>query len=162
MKRVLPYKAVFWDASGTLFKPDIHSSVGVSLYPDANEIVSHLRARGSHFKTGIITNWGKKIHRVVHELGLDDCFDSIVSYDDLQLGKPRKEIFELAATLVGVPAPECCHVGDSYLDDYMGAKGAGMAAYWLDRLAERTPNVVVNDDEVLSSLQDFLEKVEFP
>jgi putative hydrolase of the HAD superfamily len=128
--------AIFFDASGTLFHETSDFSSGIVLYEDAKHVVECLRKRefsGRRVRTGLITNWSARVHDVLHELRLADCFDVVVCSSDVEHGKPAAEPFVLAATSVGLDVSNCVHVGDSLRDDVFGASDAGFDAIWINR-----------------------------
>lgn len=95
------------------------------------------RLHGRIIKTALITNWGRRVHSILAELGLQNCFDTVVSGDDVRHGKPSSEPFLLAATTLGVDPAQCVHVGDSLRDDAFGAFDAGLQPIWLNRNPDR-------------------------
>ncbi|OIO28823.1 hypothetical protein COX86_02560 [Candidatus Micrarchaeota archaeon CG_4_10_14_0_2_um_filter_60_11] len=60
------------------------------------------------------------------ELGLDEYFDLVVSFDDTGEKKPSVKPFERALALLKMPACEVLFVGDSASKDIGGARKAGM------------------------------------
>ena len=57
--------AVFLDASGTLLQSSVSNAIGVQVYADAKDILNAFKIRKINnisIKTGIITNWGNRIH----------------------------------------------------------------------------------------------------
>jgi FMN phosphatase YigB (HAD superfamily) len=130
------WEAIFFDASGTLFREDSDLSSGVVLYEDAERVVECLRKRefsGRKMRTGLITNWSARVHQVLSELRLLDCFDVVVCSSDVEHGKPAAEPFVLAATNVGLDVSRCVHLGDSLRDDVFGSFDAGLDAIWINR-----------------------------
>jgi FMN phosphatase YigB (HAD superfamily) len=167
-------QALFLDASGTLLYSDHDAPIGIAIFADALPILEAARSRRLHgraIKTALITNWGRRVHAILAELGLQDCFDTVVSGDDVQRGKPSAEPFLLAATTLGVDPSACVHVGDSLRDDAFGAYDAGLQPIWLnrhpDRVLSREEERMVrglphssfeNLKDVLSYLEELFEK----
>jgi len=60
-------------------------------------------------------------------------FDLIVTSESARSYKPRPEMFRQALALLGVLPEAALHVGDSFSSDVIGARGAGIAAAWLNR-----------------------------
>jgi putative hydrolase of the HAD superfamily len=91
-----------------------------------------LEALRSKYRLAVITNGGGDIQRLrLAHLGLDEYFDAIVASTDVDAGKPDRRIFDHASKLLGVPAGETWHVGDSLASDVAGALNAGLqAAVW--------------------------------
>ncbi len=136
MKKDRTWEAIFFDASGTLFCEGSDLAAGVQLYPDAKGVVECLRNRkfvGRQVRTGLITNWSSRVHQVLQELNLTDCFDVVVCASDVEHGKPAAEPFALAAASIGVDLGSCLHVGDSVRDDVFGSHDAGCDSLWVNR-----------------------------
>ena len=62
---------------------------------------------------------------VLRLLALEDCFQAIVSADDVSTGKPDPQVFLLAARKLGVP-PERCIVFEDAVVGIEAAHAAGM------------------------------------
>ena len=68
-------------------------------------------------------NW---IDLVLHRFGLQDCFQAVVSADEVEgKGKPEPAIYLLTAQRLGVPTARCIAVEDSK-NGLLSAKQAGM------------------------------------
>jgi beta-phosphoglucomutase-like phosphatase (HAD superfamily) len=70
---------------------------------------------------------GPVIRATIVTLGLDGLFDTVVSREDVNAGKPDPEIFLLAAERVGVE-PQRCLVYEDSDEGLLAAERAGMAA----------------------------------
>ena len=64
-------------------------------------------------------------------LGLMTYVDFIVTSEEAGAEKPDATLFLLCAEKAGCAPEECAFVGDSLRGDALGARDAGMAAYWL-------------------------------
>jgi putative hydrolase of the HAD superfamily len=106
-----------------------HRVQTVELLDGAIEVLETLRSK---YRLAVITNGGGDIQRLrLAHLGLDRYFDAIVASTDVDAGKPDRRIFDHASKLLGVPAGETWHVGDSLVSDVAGALNAGLqAAVW--------------------------------
>lgn len=71
---------------------------------------------------------------VLERFDLEGSFDRVISADDVDAaGKPEPDVFEYAASEVGVPAEECVVVEDSENGVEAGARaGALVVAYRID------------------------------
>jgi FMN phosphatase YigB (HAD superfamily) len=100
--------------------------------PGAVELVRLLRASG--VKLGIISNaiyhpyleWSLQAHALL------DQFELILSSAMAGFYKSRVELYQIAATALGVQPERIVHIGDSYLFDVVGASRAGMRTVWLN------------------------------
>lgn len=131
-----PWQAIFFDASGTLFHDGSDFATGVEVFSDAQRVVECLRKRqfaGRQLKTALVTNWGVRVHQVLRDLHMTDCFDVVVCANDVEHGKPSPEPFALAADSVGVALERCVHIGDSLRDDFFGSFDAGCDSFWINR-----------------------------
>lgn len=101
------------------------------VYPDISEALTYWRDDG--IELGILSNFDSRIHRVVEALGLADFFSSITISTEVGAAKPDFKIFEIALKKHHCSPQAAWHVGDSFKEDYEGAKAAGLRAIWLKR-----------------------------
>ena len=69
-------------------------------------------------------------------LGLMAYVDYIVTSEEAGVEKPAPGLFMLCAEKAGCSPGECAFVGDSLPSDALGARDAGMAAYWFNQSAD--------------------------
>ncbi len=108
---------------------------------------------GKHWILGVITNglsghqWDK-----IHTLGLAQYMpaENIFVSGDLGISKPQKGIFTYACGHIGVPTQEACFIGDSFQNDIVGAKNAGLNAIWFRR-RKASPFGGIQPDQVADS-----------
>ena len=88
--------------------------------------------------------------------GMENCFDALVSGDEVERGKPAPDIFLLAAKRIGIPPGECTVFEDSP-HGIEGALRAGMKAVMIPDLLppweEHRRQI-----EVYNNLQEAAEK----
>lgn len=99
-------------------------------YPDTESTLIELKKRG--YKLAVLSNWDQSLHRVLAAQDLTQYFDVVIASLEEGVEKPEPLIFEILLDKLGVPAADVLHVGDNPLDDYHGAKSAGMEARILD------------------------------
>ncbi len=107
------------------------------VYPDAVPALSALKERG--LAVGLISNWDSRLPLLLDSLGIWQLLDVAVISFQIGIEKPDPRIFLHALAKGSVPAERAVHVGDSYGEDVLGARAAGMGALWLRR-ARRTPS----------------------
>jgi putative hydrolase of the HAD superfamily len=100
----------------------------------AAELLTALRP---HARIAIVTN--NLLEEQQDKLaycGLAPLVDVLVASEDVGVSKPDPGIFHLALDRAGVRAEEAVMVGDSWVNDIAGARGAGIRAVWFnpDRL----------------------------
>ena len=83
----------------------------LQLYPDVPKILRTLRA--AEYALALVTGATRpEVEAVLHKLG-DNLFETIVSAEDVQLGKPAPDGYVRAAHRLGKSASECIVVEDS-------------------------------------------------
>ena len=130
------HHAVFFDVSGTLLESHPAQVLGVQICRDAQSVLQKCRNRsfaGIKVRTGVITNWGQRVHSLFRTLGIEDCFDFVIHAQSYGVLKPDPLVFQRACELVGLGAKQCLHVGDSLYHDAVGAQRAGLHGLWLER-----------------------------
>lgn len=100
-------------------------------YPKAIECLDDLAKRG--VKLAVISNWDRRLPKILDALGLTDRFETITVSAIAGIEKPASEIFERTLERLGAAADRTLHVGDSPIEDYSGAENAGMGAALVDR-----------------------------
>jgi putative hydrolase of the HAD superfamily len=102
-----------------------------SLYDDVTETLQLLRRQG--LQLGLISNSHRPLDTFRSHFDLDDLISVSVSSSDHGFLKPHPKIFEAALELMQVPACDAVMVGDSFTQDVMGARRAGMRGILLAR-----------------------------
>ena len=98
--------------------------------PGAVDTLASLRFAGLTVGVGsnMTADWQ---YAKLKRLGLMTYVDFIVTSEEAGVEKPDATLFLLCAEKAGCAPEECAFVGDSLRGDAMGARDAGMAAYWL-------------------------------
>ena len=115
------------------------------LYDDVPPTLRELRRRG--FKLGLLSNWDYRLRGLIAGTALDKCFDTLIISEEVGVEKPHPRIFELALGSLQVSPAHALHVGDSYREDYLGARAMGMHAILLERHDESMPQHPPRPDE---------------
>ena len=109
----------------------------------AVEILEAIRARA---RVGIVTNNLLEEQRDKLEFcGLTRLVDALVVSEEAGVAKPDPEIFRIALDRLGVDAAAAVMVGDSWANDVVGARAAGIRAIWFNPLGTPRPDA---DDRV--------------
>lgn len=96
---------------------------------------SLLRWQQQGVELGLISNFDSRIYAVLEALELKSFFSSITISSEVGAAKPEPMIFATALQKHRCSAETAWHVGDSYREDYEGAKAAGLTSIWLKRPA---------------------------
>jgi len=121
--------------------------------PGAIPLVKELSKR---FQVGVVSNGMPDVqYRKLETMGLRDVFSCIVLSEEIGIRKPDPRIFYHATQFLHMQPRECLYVGDSYTNDIVGAKNAGMLACWLNREPSTPENEDVPTDFVISKLEEL-------
>jgi putative hydrolase of the HAD superfamily len=112
----------------------------VSAYDEVAGVLAELRRRG--LVLGVCSNWDWDLDRVMDEAGLTSLVDFAVTSARAGVRKPHPMIFRHALDLAGVGAEEALFVGDSWIADVEGARGAGIPPVHVWRWPEAAPPLV--------------------
>jgi putative hydrolase of the HAD superfamily len=104
------------------------------VYPDAYHSLERWTAKG--IELGVISNFDSRIFTVLDSLALADFFTTVTISTEVGAAKPSRRIFAAALEKHNCEPAHAWHVGDSYADDYEGAKAAGLRGIWLQRPEE--------------------------
>ena len=122
--------------------------------PGLGPLLAELRRRG--LRLGVISNWHTALHAILEGLGLHGSFDIVLTSAEAGRKKPHADIFATALDRVGLAASEALHVGDSFEDDWNGAREAGLEALLL-RSPEAPPVPEVTAIADLRAVLDHLD-----
>ena len=101
-----------------------------AVYPDVSGALEALRTEG--YRLGVVSNFDRRLHRVLADLGLGEYFEHIVISSEVGADKPDPRIFRHALDLFGVAPEAAVHVGDDPRKDG-GAEAAGLRVFHLER-----------------------------
>lgn len=100
------------------------------------DIVPSLKQwKEDNIELGIISNFDSRIHAVLKSLDLEKYFQTITISSNAGAAKPDGKIFAIALEKHHCQPQQAWHIGDSFQEDYQGAKAAGLRAVWLQRAA---------------------------
>lgn len=139
------------------------TSQSMSISPLMQQCLDRSR---SSCRVGIITNGAErrqqgKLHLLHAEQWIDP--DAVFISDALGMAKPDPAIFRFACSQTETRPENCLYVGDSYGNDVVGARDAGMPVVWFNRRQRTRPAngptptwEVANDQELLALLERIL------
>jgi HAD superfamily hydrolase (TIGR01509 family) len=123
------------------------------LLPGADEAVRRI---GGRWPLGLASSSNREIiDMVLRRAGWSELFQTTVSSEEVERGKPAPDVYLEAARRLQAPAKSCCAVEDSGVG-IRAAKAAGMTTIALpNRAYPPEPEALAAADLVLDSLQDL-------
>ncbi len=95
-----------------------------SIWPHNVSLMRDMRERG--FLTGLATmSERKNVLDILGAIGLQNCFDCIITGEDVSTGKPDPMIYRLVSERLSTPPSQCLVIEDS-LNGIMAGLSAGM------------------------------------
>ena len=101
------------------------------VYPDVAPALDGLEALGCPL--GIVSNFDSRVLGILEGLGLAPRFASVTLSSQVGATKPAAAIFTHALAQYGLAPARAIHVGDSPVEDFGGARAAGLRAVLIDR-----------------------------
>lgn len=92
--------------------------------PDAPAVLAALAERGYH--VGIASNYDHRLRRVVKGWLALLAVPHLIISSEVGWRKPGREFFECVCRTVGLPPEHVLYVGDDLVNDFDGARNAGM------------------------------------
>jgi putative hydrolase of the HAD superfamily len=101
------------------------------VYPEILQVLQQWREQG--IELGVISNFDTRLHQVLEALDLAQFFTSVTLSTAVGAAKPQADIFKAALAKHQCSPEQAIHIGDSWSEDYQGAKSAGLQGIWLYR-----------------------------
>lgn len=129
------------------------------VFPDVLPALDTLAEAG--IRRAVISNWLWSGPELLHNLELARHFEAVVISSRVGYNKPAAQIFQHALEATGADPRRAIHVGDSYRNDVLGARRAGIRPVLIDRPtsdpARRRADLPPGDDvPVVSDLTELL------
>ncbi|NJK28366.1 MAG: HAD family hydrolase [Coleofasciculaceae cyanobacterium SM2_3_26] len=101
------------------------------VYEDTAEFLEELQKMDVDL--GVLSNFDSRIYQVLETLKLADFFQTVTISSEVGAAKPDPKIFAAALAKHRCEPSQAWHVGDSFREDYEGARAAGLRGIWLRR-----------------------------
>ena len=118
------------------------------IYPEVINVLENWQQK--QIPLGIISNFDTRIYKLLKLLNLENYFRSITISSEVGAAKPEQKIFTTALAKHSCQPEQAWYIGDSFIEDYQGAKQIGMQAFWLTR--KKNLNLSKNQLPNLNSL----------
>src|SRR3989440_893091 len=129
------------------------------LFPDVLPTLEALRKHDA-YTLGVISDWGISLGPILRQLHLTPYFDYLLISAVTRYAKPSPMLYELALQRANSIADYTLHIGDSYIQDVLGARSVGITPVLLDRARHLDENNV--DCLLVHSLTELLDLLEVP
>lgn len=122
----------------------------------------------SQYRIGLVSNThhAPLVEGHLEKMGVRRLFEVVVTSDRFGYRKPHREIFHKALQELRVPPSDAVYIGDSFNDDYQGAREAGMRCLLIDpdgraecASADRLTSVFDIESKITSS--GYSEQLQF-
>lgn len=121
-------------------------------FPDVAPTLARLRKYG--LTLGVITNGNhEQQSRKINRIGIEPLLDSLFSSGQMGHAKPASQAFTVPCGDLQLSPGNVLYVGDNFLVDVEGARGAGLEAVHLDRAGTNGPATIVSLTELVPLLQ---------
>ena len=124
------------------------------LFDDVLPALNALVAR--RMALGVISNADRDVSPLLEKLGILPLLKIRLTSQEAGVSKPHPDIFRKGAERIGVAPSDVLYVGDQWVVDVQGARGAGMQALLIDRggYFEEVPAL-----EKISSLKEIASRI---
>ena len=129
----------------------------IKICPGVPRVLEFLKAH--NMRISMISNMmlpGKLLIEKLRENHILRYFDTVTVSSDIGFIKPHQEIFLKTLQRDGLIPEEVLFVGDTYAQDSIGARNAGMVTAWLNRRNEVVQNRDAADFEIFN-LEDLIK-----
>jgi putative hydrolase of the HAD superfamily len=106
------------------------------IYADVLQALENWQAQG--IELGVLSNFDSRLYTVLEVLDLARFFTSVTISTEVGFAKPEAQIFAAGLQKHPHAAQVAWHIGDSFVEDYQGAKAAGLGAIWLRRTSDES------------------------
>jgi putative hydrolase of the HAD superfamily len=128
------------------------NSILFRLYEDVLPALNKLDSLA--IRLAVLSNWDYSLHRALEGAGIYNRFDLIVASLEHGVEKPDPRLFHTIIDHFAVQPSEVLHIGDNVVDDFEGARAAGMRAALLDRTRQATEQPVLHHlDQIEEALR---------
>jgi putative hydrolase of the HAD superfamily len=120
---------------------------GTSHYSLFPETTRALRAARRVFRTvAAVSNWNVYLETFLKDIGLRDYFEFVVVSDVVGAWKPDPRIFRIALRRARARPENALYIGNSYHEDVLGARAAGIKPLLIVRNGAPPPDCPVFPD----------------
>jgi REG-2-like HAD superfamily hydrolase len=135
---------------------EFYSHTSWQPYEDVRPVLEVLKKQG--YTLGVISDWGSVLSTILLRLDLNRYFDCLLVSASVREAKPSPTLYAMALERSNSIADYALHIGDSYINDVLGARAVGITPVLLDRERKLSPDDV--DCALVHSLSELLDLLE--
>jgi 2-haloacid dehalogenase len=125
----------------------------LAAFTEVPEVLVRVRAAG--LKTAILSNGTPAmLASAVAAARLDDCFDAVLSVEEVGAFKPDPRVYQLAVDRLGIPAAAIAFVSSNGWDAH-AASAFGMRVVWCNRYRQRRERLPGTPDREITTLAEL-------
>jgi len=125
----------------------------LAAFAEVPEVLARVRAAG--LKTAILSNGTPAmLASAVAAARLDDCFDAVLSVEEVGAFKPDRRVYQLAVDRLGIPAAAIAFVSSNGWDAH-AASAFGMWVVWCNRYRQRRERLPGRPDREITTLAEL-------
>ena len=118
------------------------------------DVLPTLHALKGRYALGIISDWSIALGEILRDLHLSGFFDVLVVSATTRRAKPDPFLFDLALQRADAIGAYTLYIGDSYVQDILGARAVGIHPLLIDRRRRLDPMQI--DCPIITQLTDLL------
>jgi HAD superfamily hydrolase (TIGR01549 family) len=121
------------------------------------ENAAAVRRMAQHYRMALLSNFddAQTGLEIVQDSGVGDLFETVVISAAVAMRKPNPAIFRHLLDAMKLQPHEMLFVGDTPMEDVLGAQRAGIAIAWLSHDRTELPPQVKHPDIVVPTLADL-------
>lgn len=151
----LPARLELRELAETMRRTHMKAVRRVTSTPPAN--AEAVRRMARHYRMALLSNFddSQTGREIVSDSGVGDLFELIIISADLAMRKPNPAIFHHLLGEMNLLPEQVLFVGDTPLEDVLGAQRAGIPIAWLSHGRTELPPGVNPPDIIVETLADL-------
>lgn len=128
---------------------------GATVFPPRHAaLLASLRGR---YRLGVVSNFDDTAaaYHILVRHGIAASVETVVISEALGVRKPHPVLVRAGLRGIDLPAEAALFVGDTFAEDVLAARAAGMDAAWIDAASQGVPAAAVPPRFVLTTLPDL-------
>ena len=123
-------------------------------FPETHRVLEDL---SSEYQLGLITNGAPDLQwEKINGGRLNKYFNHIIISGEVNIGKPDKQIFEIALNKFGTGKERAIMIGDSIDTDIAGARASRIKSVWLKRNNNTQYEYTTEPDYIIKNLKELV------